>query len=101
MAAYMIFIREEPVRDTQAMAEYQRLNRENAGNFKVKPLVVYGAIEAFEGKPPDGMIVLEFPTAEAAKAWYNSPNYQATIPHRQKAADYRAILVEGFESAKP
>jgi len=101
MAAYMIFIREQPVRDAKAMAEYQRLNRQNTGEFKVKPLVVYGAMEAFEGKAPDGMIVLEFPDAEAAKAWYNSPNYHATIPYRQKAADYRAILVQGFESPKP
>jgi uncharacterized protein (DUF1330 family) len=100
MAAYMIFIREEPVRDPQAMAEYQRLNRANTGEFEIKPLVVYGAMEPFEGKAPDGIIVLEFPTAEAAKAWYNSPNYQAAIPHRQRAADYRAILVQGFESTQ-
>jgi uncharacterized protein (DUF1330 family) len=96
MTAYMIFIREEPVSDAAAMAEYQRINRANQGDFKLKPLVVYGASETFEGKAPDGVIVLEFPTAVDAKAWYNSPGYQAAIPHRQKAAEYRAILVEGL-----
>ena len=96
MPAYMIFIREEPIHDAQAMAEYQQKNRENTGDFKLKPLAVYGAMETFEGKPADGIIMLEFPTVEDAKAWYNSPGYQAAIPLRQKAAHYRAILVEGL-----
>lgn len=97
MPAYMIFMREEPVRDPEAMAEYQRMNRENTdGGPKPKPLVVYGAMEAVEGKAPDGMILLEFPTVEDAKAWYNGPGYQAAIPHRMKAADYRAIIVQGL-----
>ncbi len=96
MTVYMLFIREEPIRDPAAMAAYQAKNRENTGDFKMKPLVVYGATEAFEGKAPDGLILVEFPTAEDAKAWYNSPGYQAAIPYRQKAADYRAFLVEGF-----
>jgi uncharacterized protein (DUF1330 family) len=96
MSAYMIFLREEPVRDPEALAEYQRMNRENQGDFKMKPLVVYGATEAVEGKAPNGIIVLEFPSVADAKAWYNSPGYQAALPHRMKAADYRAMIVEGF-----
>jgi len=96
MTAYVIFIREEPVRDPAAMAEYRRLNAANQSQkYNIKPLVVYGAMEAFEGKAPDGIIMLEFPSAEEAKAWYNSPGYQAAIPFRQQEADYRAILVEG------
>lgn len=96
MPAYMLFIRDEPVRDPAAMAEYQRLNRENTGDFKIKPLVVYGATEAVEGEAPDGVIMVEFPTVEDAKAWYNSPGYQAALPFRKKAADYRAFIVQGL-----
>jgi uncharacterized protein (DUF1330 family) len=96
MPAYMIFMREDAVRDPAAMAEYQRLNRENSGDFKIKPLVVYGKTEAVEGKAPDGIIIVEFPTVEDAKAWYNSPGYQAALPFRMKAADYRAMIVEGL-----
>jgi uncharacterized protein (DUF1330 family) len=98
MAAYMILIRDEPVRDEAAMAEYQRINRENKNEFSAKlvPLVVYGAVEALEGAKPDGVIVLQFPTVEDAKAWYDSPAYQAALPYRKKAADYRAILVQGL-----
>ena len=53
MPAYMIATRIGPVRDAAALAEYSRLNRENAATFQsqynVKPLVVYGAMEAAEG----------------------------------------------------
>ncbi len=96
MPAYLIAMREGPVQDTEAMAEYQRLNRENVGEFKLKPLIVYGATEAVEGEAPDGLIVVEFPSMQEAKAWYHSPAYQAALPYRQKAADYRVFFVEGL-----
>lgn len=96
MPAYMIFIRDEPVRDEAEMAEYQRMNRESGSKHPLKPLVVYGATEGVEGPAPDGVIVLEFPDVAAAKAWYESPEYQAALPHRLKAADYRAFIVEGL-----
>lgn len=97
MPAYMIFIREEPVRDPEAMAEYRRIGAQNVGDFKMKPLVVYGPTEAVEGKAPDGVVVLEFPTVEDAKKWYNSPGYQAAAPHRMRSAHYRAVIVEGYK----
>ena len=95
MPAYMIFIRDEPVRDPAEMAEYQRKNRATPNPFPMKPLVVYGATEGVEGPAPDGVIVLEFPSTADAKAWYESPGYQAALPHRLNAADYRALIVEG------
>lgn len=96
MAVYMVFIREAPVRDQAEMDIYSRMNRDNSGEFNLKPLVVYGATEAIEGEAPDGLVMLEFETAEEARAWYSSPGYQAALPHRQKGADYRVIIVEGL-----
>lgn len=96
MAVYMLFIREEPVRDPEALATYQGMNQKNSGEFKMMPLVVYGATEAVEGKAPDGMVMLQFETVEEAKAFYYSPAYQSALPYRQKAADYRAFIVQGL-----
>lgn len=96
MSAYMIFIREQPVRDEAAMAEYRRINRNSATGHAIEPLVVYGNIEAIEGMAPDGIVLLKFPDAEKARAWYDSPAYQAALPHRLRAADYRALIVEGI-----
>ena len=100
MTAYMIFLREEPVRDQAELDEYSRQNRASAGefvkNFKMAPLVVYGALEAVEGPTPDGVVLLQFPSVEDAKAWYNSPAYQSALQHRLKGADYRAIIMQGL-----
>jgi uncharacterized protein (DUF1330 family) len=96
MPAYVLCIREKAVRDLTAMATYSRLNREAPRDPKLTPLVVYGATEALEGEAPDGMVLLQFPTVEDAKAWYNSPQYQAAIPHRQIGADYRVMIVQGL-----
>jgi uncharacterized protein (DUF1330 family) len=97
MTAYLIVYQESQIRDEAAMAEYQRRNREMApGEFKITPLVVYGATQALEGPPPVGVVMLQFPTVEDARAWYDSPAYQAALPYRKKAADYRAIIVEGL-----
>lgn len=96
MPAYMIFLREGAVRDAEALATYRDSNGAAPRDPNLKPLVVYGALEALEGEAPDGVVVLQFPSVEDARSWYNSPGYQAAIPHRQKAADYRAFIVEGL-----
>ena len=96
MATYMIFIREGEIFNPEEMAVYQNANRENIGQYNLKPLVVYGDMETMEGDAPDGIVILEFPSAEDARAWYHSPGYQAAAEHRKKAAHYRAILVEGI-----
>lgn len=96
MAVYMMFIREKPVHDLQEMETYSRMNREHTSAFALKPLVICGAIEAIEGDAPDGMVLLEFETAEQARAWYNSPAYQAALPHRLKGANYRVMIVSGL-----
>lgn len=97
MPAYLIVLRESPVRDANALAEYQRMGRETkGGDFKLKPLIVYGATEAVEGTAPDGVVMLEFPTMEDARSWYNNPDYQARLPLRLKSADYRAFIIQGL-----
>jgi uncharacterized protein (DUF1330 family) len=99
MPAYLIVLRESPIRDAEALAEYQRRSREMTGDFKLKPIVVYGATDALQGAAPDGTVVLQFPTVELAKAWYQSPGYQAILPYRLKSADYRDFIVDGFPPA--
>ncbi len=96
MAIYMIFLREGAIADPEEMARYQATNRENMGQHKLKPLVVYGSMETLEGEAADGMVMLEFDSAEDTRAWYYSPEYQAASEHRKKAAHYRVFMVEGL-----
>jgi len=96
MPVYMLFLRESKVKDAEAMKTYSGMNRSGPPNPRLKPLVVYGEMQAIEGQAPDGIVLLEFPTEADALAWYNSPAYQAAIPFRQKGADYRAVMVKGL-----
>jgi uncharacterized protein (DUF1330 family) len=95
MATYMIFIREGEIVDPEAMAAYQSGVRGTAP-ADMKPLTVYGEMETFEGEPADGIVILEFPNAQAAKDWYFSDSYQERSKFRRKAAPYRCFMVEGM-----
>ena len=50
---------------------------------------------ASEGAAVEGAVILEFPTMEAAKAWYDGPGYSEARVDRFKGADYRVFIVEG------
>lgn len=96
MPAYIIVLRESPIADAEAYAEYQRKNREHPPAVKLTPLVAYGGVRALEGEAPDGVVMLEFDTVEDARAWYESPGYQSALPYRLRSADWRAFIVEGL-----
>lgn len=99
MPAYLIVLREEPIQDEAAFAEYQSRTSKLGGNSQLIPRVIYGAVSGLEGAAPDGVIVLEFPSVEEAQAWYNSPGYQEALPFRLKSARYRSFIVDGLPSA--
>jgi uncharacterized protein (DUF1330 family) len=48
-----------------------------------------------EGEWPGTIVIIEFPDAERAQAWYASPAYQDILPLRTRNIDGAAILVEG------
>ena len=98
MAAYLLFIREGSVIDPEAMMKYQAVNREAGPSHGVEPQIVYGPVEALEGDAPEGVVLLRFPDAASARAWYDRPEYQAAVKLRQQAApSYRAMLLEGWQ----
>jgi uncharacterized protein (DUF1330 family) len=95
MAAYMVFTREKTT-DAAELETYGKMAGAASAGHNMTPLVVYGKQEVLEGPQIEGVVVLSFPTAEEAKAWYNSPAYVAAREHRFKGAEYRCVLVEGF-----
>ena len=96
MPAYIIVMREEPIRYADAMSQYQTLTRQIQTEITLKPRVLYGQVEALEGDAPDGVIVLEFDSLEDAHNWYHSGDYQKALPYRLQAAKHRAFIVEGL-----
>lgn len=55
-------------------------------------------IEKLEGSMdvPSVAVVLEFPTADAARAWYNSDEYAPMIKLRQTGSNGDLMLFEGL-----
>jgi uncharacterized protein (DUF1330 family) len=94
MAAYFIFIRER-MREADAMETYTKLAGPSLDGHPVKVLAAYGPQQVVEGAEAEGVVLVEFPTVDAAKAWYDGPAYREAREHRFRGADYRAILFEG------
>jgi len=94
MAAYLVVMRDKMI-DAAEYAAYGERARASMAGHPVKPLTVNGKLKCVEGAEPDGVVVLEFPTVEAAEAWYYSPEYQAVIGRRLKSTEGRAVIVEG------
>jgi uncharacterized protein (DUF1330 family) len=94
MSAYLVFTREKTL-DAQELAIYTKEVLATFAGRQFKPLALYGAQENLEGAPTEGTVILEFPTGEAAKAWYNSPAYREVREHRFKGASFRVTLVAG------
>jgi uncharacterized protein (DUF1330 family) len=57
-----------------------------------------GKVDVLEGGPmPERIFIIEFPTADAARNWYRSDEYQAALKVRQSGAHGRVLLIEGSE----
>jgi len=41
------------------------------------------------------VVLMEFPDADSARAWYDSPTYQPLKAIRHRAARNNAVLIEG------
>ena len=94
MPAYAIFIRDKTT-DQAEMDRYSPAAGASLEGRAIKPLALYGACETTEGLPAEGVVLLEFADMAAARAWYDSPAYQAAKEHRLRGAEYRVIFTEG------
>ena len=95
MAAYAVFIREK-THDQSELDVYTPKAGASLAGHTLKVLAAYGRQEVLEGPEAEGVVIVEFPSMEAAKTWYDSPAYREAREHRFRGADYRAILVEGL-----
>ena len=97
MPAYMVGMLD--IRDPSWLRDYRAKTEALIRQYGGRYLVRGGAMEVLEGdKPaPSAMVVVEFPSMEQARAWYNDPEYGPLIALRMTGADLDLILVEGLE----
>ena len=96
MATYLVV--NYRITNAEGMAKYREAVIPQLIEAGCELLVVNDDAEVIEGSPAPTVIVLKFESVEAAKAWYNSPEYQAIKPLRLNATtDSWIALSEGFQ----
>ncbi len=97
MAAYVIFIKEKTT-NQQELDIYAKEAPAGLVGHNIVTRAAYGKNKVIEGADVEGVAILEFPSFEEAKAWYENPIYQKAKEHRLKGGMYRAIIVDGIET---
>ena len=59
-------------------------------------LVADSESEVLEGNPASITVILKFESKDAARAWYESPEYREVINLRTDNSDGTAVLVDEF-----
>jgi uncharacterized protein (DUF1330 family) len=94
MPAYVIV--NVRVTDPELYREYTAATPASIARFGGRFLVRGGAVEVREGSwSPERVVVVEFRDGGAARAWYESDEYQALLAIRKRAAESELVFVEG------
>ena len=94
MAAYVIA--DVNVTDPKLYEDYKKMVPATVEKYGGRFAVRGGRVDSKEGGwTPARLVVLEFPSMDKARAWYDSPEYAPALALRLKAANAKLILVEG------
>ena len=84
------------VTDPEAFGRYRELSSAAVEQYGGRYVVRGGPTTVLEGeRQPNRLVVLEFDDVEAARRWYDSPEYREARAVRQSAATGSFVLVEG------
>ncbi len=93
MKAYVIAV--DTVHDAAMMAEYGKVVAATIAAFDGKFLVRGGKCSVLEGEWQPRTVILEFPSREAAEAWYRSESYQKIIGLRLNSTSGSLVIIDG------
>ena len=94
MPAYLVA--QIDVHDPAGFEEYRARVAPVVEAYGGRYLVRTDQLEALEGAAPSGrLIILEFPSTDAARHFYNSADYAPLLRQRLASAASGIILVEG------
>ena len=95
MSAYILVQIE--IEDPVRYDYYKLLAPPSIAAYGGRYLVRGGTTTVLEGEwAPRRVVVLEFPNAERARAWWESPEYAAAKALRQSCADTQMLLIDGL-----
>jgi len=93
MVAYIIA--DVEVTDAARYESYRSLSSAAIQKHGARIRVRGGQAEPLEGRRPGRTVILEFDSAEAARQFYNSPEYAKARAARAGAAVMNMFIVEG------
>jgi uncharacterized protein (DUF1330 family) len=94
MAAYIVV--DIDVHDSPGLEEYRRVVPATIAKYGGRFVVRGGAFQVLEGTwQPKRMVILEFPSTEQARRWYDSEEYRPLKARRLEASTANLVLVEG------
>jgi uncharacterized protein (DUF1330 family) len=94
MTAKAYIVANVTVHDPEAYETYRKGNSAIVEQFGGRFLVRGGALHPLEGEPPaERLVIIEFPSVERAKEFYNSEDYQALVPHRWANSSATSLLI--------
>ena len=87
------------VTDPQQYDQYKALTPVAIAAYDGKFVVRGGKHESVEGDwNPNRMVMVEFPSYERAREFWNSPEYAAARKTREGAAIAKAVIVQGLDA---
>jgi len=89
------------VEDDEAYGRYASAAAAAMKKYGARVLARGGRFEALDGDARPRNVVLEFENFEAAKTYFNSPEYQAARAHRLGKSVGEFVLVEGYDGPQP
>jgi len=94
MAAYVIV--EVEIHDPVEYESYKKLTPATLAAYQGKFIVRGAQSETLEGDwNPQRIVVLEFPTVDRAKEWWNSEIYNEAKSIRHRTASTKMIVLQG------
>jgi uncharacterized protein (DUF1330 family) len=95
MPAYIVA--ELTITDPEGFEEYRQGVPATVERYGGRYIVRGGQLEALEGNwQPRRLTILEFPTAEQARAWWSSEEYRDLKALRQRTSKTNMVVVEGL-----
>jgi uncharacterized protein (DUF1330 family) len=95
MPAYVVVDVERT--DMERAARYSELSGPSVERHGGHFLARGGALRVLEGDwEPERLVVIEFPSVDAAQAWFDSDDYGEARLVREGAGHWRMVVVEGM-----
>ncbi len=94
----VFFVGQININDSEKYAEYLRRYDAVFDRYKGTVVAVDDSVSVLEGKWPfERTVIIEFPSEQDLRNWYESTDYQAIAEFRREASQANIVLVTGRE----